>query len=264
MHILRPPTFAQADALAALIDGAERIVAFTGAGVSTECGVPDFRSPDSPWRQNKPIAYADFLATDAARRETWRRKFTMDDAYAHARPGRGHRALAHLMSIGKISTIITQNIDNLHLASGAPRERVIELHGNGSYATCLSCGRRYELAVVRAMFAAEPSAPTCTCGGFIKSATVAFGQAMPAAAMRAAQVAALDCDLCLAIGSSLVVFPAAGFPVLAQRNGAKLVILNGEPTHLDASADLVIHADIGAALAPFQGDRTRAPVASAR
>jgi NAD-dependent deacetylase len=239
-------------ALRDLVSRASTVVAFTGAGISTESGVPDFRSPDSPWMRNKPIPFDAYLASPDARREAWRRKFAMDDIYAGAKPSRGHRALASLVRSGRTPGIITQNIDGLHQASGVPADKVVELHGNGTYATCLGCGRRHELAWVRERFAASGEAPACeACGGIVKSATISFGQAMPEPAMRRAQELTLACDLFLAIGSSLVVYPAAGFPVMAARNGAKLVIVNGEPTDLDDIADVIINADIGAALQTF-------------
>jgi NAD-dependent deacetylase len=242
----------QIDDLAALVAAAETIAGFTGAGISTESGVPDFRSPDSPWMQNKPIPFDDFLASEAARREAWRRKFVMDDLYRGARPSRGHIALASLVARGKMPAVITQNIDGLHHESGIPPERVIELHGNGTYATCLSCEQRHELAAIRARFETEPNAPTCeTCGGPVKSATISFGQAMPEEAMRRAQDLARACDLFLVVGSSLVVYPAAALPVLAKQSGAALAIVNREPTPLDRIADLVIRAEIGSVLEPF-------------
>ena len=238
-----------ADGIAALhelVGRAGSVVAFTGAGISTESGVPDFRSPNSPWMRNKPIPFEAYVGSAEARREAWRRKFTMDDLYAGAQPSRGHLALASLVRAGRMPGVITQNIDGLHQAAGVPPDKVVELHGNGTYATCLSCGCRYELAWVRARFEASGEAPTCdACGGIVKSATISFGQAMPEAAMRRAQELTLSCDAFVAIGSSLVVYPAAGFPILAKRNGAKLVIVNREPTDLDDIADLVVHGDIG-------------------
>jgi NAD-dependent deacetylase len=235
--------------LAAMVRDADEIAGFTGAGISTECGVPDFRSPGSPWMANKPVPFDAFTTSAAARREAWRRKFTMDDSYAGAQPGRGHRALTALHRAGKMPHLITQNIDGLHQRSGLPAESVIEIHGNGTYAKCLACEERHELTGIRLVFEQEGEAPPCrTCGGILKSATISFGQAMPEHEMRRAAKAALSCDLFLAIGSSLVVFPAAGLPRAAQENGAKLVILNREPTALDEIADLVIHADIGEVL----------------
>ncbi|MBK9081948.1 MAG: NAD-dependent deacetylase [Rhizobiales bacterium] len=240
--------------LARWIDESEAIVAFTGAGISTESGVPDFRSPGSPWLTNMPIDFGDFVSDPAKRAEAWRRKFAMDDIYAGVRPSRGHRALAALAAAGKLDSIITQNIDNLHQASGVDPDRIVELHGNGSYARCLSCGARHELADVRRAFEATGEGPLCACGGLIKSATISFGQAMPQAEMRRAQAATLRCDLFIAIGSSLVVQPAAGFPLLAREHGARLVIVNRDPTPLDRFADLVVHAEIGAVLARYASE----------
>lgn len=234
--------------LTRLIEESRRVTVFTGAGVSTECGVPDFRSPDSPWMKFKPIDFDMFIADPLMREEAWRRKFAMDDLYAHAAPGRGHRALAGLVASGKAGAIITQNIDNLHQASGVAAERVIELHGNGSYATCLDCGKRYALRDVRAAFELTGAAPECGCGGAVKSATISFGQAMPHEPMRRARQETLACDMFLVIGSSLVVYPAAGFPQLASENGATLVIINGETTPLDHLADVVLRGDVGAIL----------------
>jgi NAD-dependent deacetylase len=239
--------------LSALLAAASRGVAFTGAGISTECGIPDFRSPGGLWTQNRPINFDEFLASQDARNEAWRRKFAMEDKFQAAKPGRGHRALASLVARGKLSAVITQNIDNLHQLSGVPSQKVIELHGNGSYAHCLDCRTRYELDWVRERFDAEGGvAPCCTaCSGPVKSATISFGQSMPEDEMRRAEAETLSSDLFLAIGSSLVVWPAAGFPALAKRNGAKLVILNREPTDLDDIADLVVREDIGDVLDPF-------------
>jgi NAD-dependent deacetylase len=235
-----------------LLEGASAIVPFTGAGISTECGIPDFRSPGGIWTKNQPIYFDDFLASQDAREEAWRRRFAMDEYFVKAKPGRGHRALASLYRAGKVPGLITQNIDNLHQESGVAPSHVVELHGNTTYATCLDCAKRYELQWVKDKFAAGANcAPDCACGGFIKTATVSFGQAMPEDAMRRAEELSTNCDVFLAIGSSLVVWPAAGFPVRAKRSGAALVIINREPTDHDEIADLVIRGDIGAALAPF-------------
>lgn len=239
-------------ALRACLGVCDRALAFTGAGLSTECGIPDFRSKDSAWRRHPPIPFKEFVADPQARALAWRRKFAMDDLTAGAQPGRGHRALARLMDSGIVRSIVTQNIDGMHQAAGAQAERIIELHGNGGYATCLSCGARHELQDVRPRFEASGQAPECLCGGPVKSATVSFGQPMPQEALGAARNASLDCDLFIAIGTSLVVYPAASLPMLAKENGAALVIVNGEATPLDAKADLVLRGDIGAMLAPFE------------
>jgi NAD-dependent deacetylase len=236
-------------ALARMIADARNAVAFTGAGISTESGIPDFRSPGGIWTKNKPIPFGEFLALAEARRETWRRKFATHPTIAEATPNAGHRALAKLVEQGRMSAVITQNIDGLHQASGVPGDKVIELHGNTTYAVCLDCRRRYELDWVREIFAADEQLPMCTeCGGYIKTATISFGQAMPEAEMERARAATLAADLFIVLGSSLVVYPAAGFPLLAKRNGARLVIVNRDPTEQDELADLVIHAEIGATM----------------
>ncbi len=231
--------------LADLIGNATRIVALTGAGISTECGVPDFRSPDSPWRRHPPIPHGEWLSSPAVRAEAWRRKFIMDDIYAGAGPGRTHRALARLADQGKLLSVVTQNIDGLHQAAGLSPARLVELHGNGTYAHCLSCGTRYDLVPLRRTFEATGIAPDCACGGLVKSATVAFGQPIPEQAIARAKAAALGCDLFLALGSSLVVRPAATFPLIAKRNGAVLALVNREPTPLDGEADLLVRGDVG-------------------
>jgi NAD-dependent deacetylase len=239
--------------LRALIDEARVVVPFTGAGISTECGIPDFRSPGGIWTRMRPIDFSDFVASEEARDESWRRRFAMEEQFGKAVPGRGHRALASLYHGGKSPGVVTQNIDNLHQASGIAAEHVVELHGNTTYATCLDCARRFELPWVRERFEVSGGkAPPCPeCSGYIKTATVSFGQSMPEAAMRRAEQLTLSADLFVAIGSSLVVWPAAGFPVMAKRNGARLVIVNREETELDDAADLVIRHDIGAVLEPF-------------
>jgi NAD-dependent deacetylase len=235
-----------------LIEGADKIVPFTGAGISTECGIPDFRSPGGLWTKNQPIPFDLYMANPDMRREAWRRRFAMDANFVRAKPGRGHLALASLYRAGKVPALVTQNIDNLHQASGIAPQDIVELHGNTTYATCLECGERYELPWIREKFDANGQrAPDCSCGGVIKTATVSFGQAMPAEPMRRAEALASDCDLFLAIGSSLVVWPAARFPLMAKRNGSVLVIINREPTEFDDIADFVVRNDIGDALAPF-------------
>lgn len=236
-------------ALARLIDGARHAVIFTGAGISTESGIPDFRSPGGIWTRMAPIDFADFLASEAARRETWRRRFALEETLKAACPNRGHRAVAELVRRGTAAAIITQNIDGLHQESGIPEEQVIELHGNTTYAACLDCATRYELAEMRDRFERDGEAPRCArCDGFIKTATISFGQAMPQAAMRRAERATLAADLFIVLGSSLVVYPAAGFPQLAKESGARLAIVNREPTGLDGIADLVLNRPIGETL----------------
>lgn len=241
-------------ALAQLIDRAHRAVVFTGAGISTESGIPDFRSPGGIWTSMAPIDFTDFLASEEARRETWRRRFDSDATMRSARPNRGHRAVAELVRRGTATAIVTQNIDGLHQASGVDEDRVVELHGNTTYAHCLDCAQRYELGALRSAFERDGAAPRCgECGGFVKTATISFGQAMPVQAMRRAQALTMAADLFIVAGSSLVVYPAAAFPELAKRNGAALVIVNREPTGLDGIADLVLNRAIGATLGAATG-----------
>jgi NAD-dependent protein deacetylase/lipoamidase len=238
-----------------MIAAAKTIVPFTGAGISTETGIPDFRSPGGLWTRNRPIAFDEFVASSEARHEAWRRRFAMEPVFAAARPGRGHRALASLYKAGKIPAVITQNIDNLHQMSGFAADHVVELHGNTTYARCIGCGQAYDLSWVKQRFDAEGAAPDCTiCEEPIKTATISFGQSMPEDEMRRAAELAQHCDLFLAIGSSLVVWPAAGFPLMAKNSGARLVIINNEPTDQDDIADLVIRYDIGETLGPFVGN----------
>ena len=240
---------AKIEELRRLIDASRRAVVFTGAGISTESGIPDFRSPGGVWTRYSPIQYQDFVSSHEARVETWRRKF--DDSYGFdgAEPNRGHRAVEKLVRAEKVSAVITQNTDGLHLASGIPEDKVIELHGNSTYASCLDCGLRHEMEPIKEAFLADGTTPVCTdCGGHVKGATISFGQPMPDFPMRRAQEETLACDLFMAIGSSLQVYPAAGFPQVASQNGATLVILNREATGLDSLADLVLNLEIGPAL----------------
>jgi NAD-dependent deacetylase len=226
-----------------------RAVIFTGAGISTESGIPDFRSPGGIWTKMAPIDFQDFMASPAMRKEAWRRRFAMDETFETVKPNAGHHAVATLVARGVASHVITQNIDNLHQESGVPDGKVIEVHGNTRYAKCLECGQRVELAPIRAYFEAYGEPPECqACGGIVKTATISFGQAMPEAEMARAEKAARECDLFIVLGSSLVVYPAAALPLTAKRNGAKLAIVNREATEQDGYADLAIRAEIGPTL----------------
>jgi NAD-dependent deacetylase len=232
--------------LARMIDNARRVVVFTGAGISTESGIPDFRSPGGVWSRMKPITFQEFVGSEDKRREAWTRNFTGAAGWNRGSPNAGHAAVARLIARGKATAVITQNVDNLHQASGVPADQVIELHGNASYAACLTCGERHELADLKGPFMDHGVIPTCrACGGLVKSAVIAFGQPMPLEAMSRAEEETLDCDLFLVLGSSLAVYPAAGFPLMAKRNTAKLAIVNREPTDQDRFADLVLHDEIG-------------------
>ena len=229
-----------------LIGEAQRIVAFTGAGISTESGIPDFRGPNGIWNKVTPIDFSEFVRSEDARRESWRRKLGGVDGMKNAEPNAGHLALASLYRMGKLSHIITQNVDGLHQVSGVPDDAVIELHGNSQYAKCIGCEKRYELDEVREIFLPDETVPYCDeCGRPIKTATISFGQAMPEREMRRAEEAVIGCDLFIVLGSSLVVYPAAAFPRFAKQNGSKLVIINNQPTDLDPFCDLVVSRGIG-------------------
>ena len=243
------------DELAAMVAAARRILFFTGAGISTESGIPDFRSPGTGlWSQMKPIPFQDFIASDEVRQESWRRRFTSERTLESAKPNKGHLSIARLVEEGRCQAVITQNVDNLHQDSGVPAEQVIELHGNASYAKCLNCGLRCEIADLEQQFQRLGRVEPCaSCGGIVKAATISFGQAMPEREMGRAQEAVAHCDLMVVAGSSLVVYPAAAFPETAKVLGAQLAILNREPTPLDPIADLLVHGEIGPTLAYVVG-----------
>ncbi len=232
--------------LASLIRISRRTVVFTGAGMSTESGIPDFRSPGGIWTKMMPVEFQDYVRDPEARRVSWQRRFEMEETWNAVQPNDGHRAVAELVAQGRVSHVITQNIDALHQAAGAPDAAVIELHGNTRYAKCLDCGLRVEIPDIRAYFEAHGEAPDCAaCGGIVKTATISFGQPMPQDEMLRAEAATLACELMLVMGSSLAVYPAAGFPLMAKRAGARLAILNRDETPQDGFADLVVNAGIG-------------------
>lgn len=237
-----------------MIRAAKRAVCFTGAGISTESGIPDFRSPGGMWSRVPPIDFREFIASEEMRREAWRRKLVTDRAMRAAQPNRGHRAVARLVADGVCACVITQNIDGLHQRSGVPDDKMVELHGNSTYAACLGCGLRHELDPILAAFEENGTLPLCThCGGMVKTATISFGQRMPLRAVERAEQEALACDLFIVLGSSLVVFPAANLPRMAKLHGARLVIVNREATEQDDTADLVIRAEIGPTLGEVLG-----------
>lgn len=243
-----------AERLAELLGQSRRVVAFTGAGISTGSGIPDFRSPGGLWTRMQPIDFQEFICSADARRRSWRLKIELDTELAGAIPNRGHRAVAELVRRGKCPAVITQNVDGLHQRAGVPDGLMIELHGNGTFAMCLDCHKRYELPPLLDAFRRDETLPVCTaCGGIVKPATISFGQPMPEEAMRRAEEETLNCDLFLAIGSSLVVYPAAGFPLLAARMGAELAIINRDPTDVDEYAAFVSHGDISAVLGAAVG-----------
>ena len=228
------------------IEEAKKIVIFTGAGISTESGIPDFRGPQGVWKTNSPIYFQDFIASEEIRRGSWERKFSDQDIIKKAKPNVGHFAVAKIINTHQSAYLITQNVDNLHQDAGVPEDKITEIHGNASYASCLDCEARYELAPIKQAFLADGIIPYCdSCEGMVKTATISFGQPMPEEEMQIAQSKTMECDLFIAIGTSLQVYPAAGFPKLAKELSAKLIIINNQPTGLDPIADLVIHEQIG-------------------
>ena len=232
--------------LSQYIDEANNIVIFTGAGISTESGIPDFRGPQGVWKTNTPIYFQDFIGSEEVRKDSWKRKFSGQDIIKKAKPNIGHLAVAEVINKHESAYLITQNVDNLHQDAGVPDDKITEIHGNAHYASCLDCGIRYELNSIKKAFLENETVPYCdSCGGIIKTATISFGQPMPEEGMQIAQRKTLGCDLFITIGTSLVVYPAAGFPKLAKEIGAKLIIINNEPTDFDPIADLVIHEQIG-------------------
>jgi NAD-dependent deacetylase len=237
-----------------LIARSSRIVGFTGAGISTESGIPDFRSPNGIWATNRMIDYGEFINSRAGRIEYWRQKVLMWPEMRDAQPNAGHRAFVELERRDRLRAMITQNIDGLHQRAGNRSDLVIELHGTTAEAVCLTCGDRIPMdEAVKRVEEGDP-APECDhCGGLLKPATISFGQAMPAREMQLAAEAAKDCDVFLAAGSSLVVYPAAALPELAKRYGAALIIINRTPTPMDAIADLVINDEIGKTLPKLIG-----------
>ncbi|NRG18496.1 NAD-dependent deacetylase [Rhizobiales bacterium] len=230
--------------LRAHLGRAKRGIGFTGAGISTDSGIPDFRSPGGIWERYRPIEFDEFLTSEEARLEDWRRRFEMIDTIRKAEPNAGHLFLTRRVEEGRFSLVVTQNIDGLHQKAGLSHENLVELHGNGTYATCLDCGCRRELDDLRATVEAG-RAPRCVdCGGLIKAAVVSFGQGMPETELARAAEGTESCDFFLVLGSSLQVQPAASLPILAKRAGATLAIVNREATPIDDLADVLIRAPI--------------------
>lgn len=227
------------------------IVALTGAGISTESGIPDFRSPGGIWSQRAPVQYQDFLTFEESRMEDWDRRFEMLSFFEKADPNNAHLALSNLCASGQLDVLITQNVDGLHQRSGFPEERLIELHGNSTYATCLECGTDAALED-QADLVKHGISPTCSkCGGLLKAAVISFGQSMPQQALQRAATAAQSCGTFLVLGSSLVVYPAAQLPMLAVQNGAELVILNNDDTPLDSIASTLVRTPLSETFAEF-------------
>ncbi|MEK7714281.1 MAG: NAD-dependent deacylase [candidate division NC10 bacterium] len=246
--------------LAELFARARRPVVFTGAGVSTESGIPDFRSPGGVWDRYDPseLTYQNFVGSLTGRRKYWEVGRATYPVIRAAKPNPAHLALAELHRMGRLDCCITQNVDNLHQAAGLPPEKVIELHGNATRARCLECGAAFTRDEVHEWLAVGDDVPVCpACGGIVKPATVLFGEAMPAREVEEAERRSRASDLFVVVGSSLVVYPAAYMPVHAKQAGATLVIVNLAPTPLDARADLVIHGKAGEIMAAvLEGVRT--------
>lgn len=236
------------------IRAASRILGFSGAGISTESGVADFRSPNGVWARNRTVYFEEFVSDEAARTEAWRQKVESWPEMRDALPNAGHRTFVELHRRGQLAAMITQNIERLHQRSGLPSEMVLELHGTMTEAMCLTCDDRIDMNEAVARVDAGEKAPKCReCGELLKPATISFGQNLPQEVLLAAHQAAESCDLFLAVGSSLVVHPAASLPVVAQRRGARLIIINRDKTPLDAAADLVIRGEIGSILPALAG-----------
>lgn len=234
--------------LAEWLTGAREGVAFTGAGISTDSGLSDFRSPGGIWERNAPVMYDEFLASRDARARYWAMRVKLHHELTRAKPNAGHTALARLEELGRLAAVVTQNIDGLHQDAGS--RRVIEIHGTARVVACVGCGKEWPPGEVVARVQAGDDAPDCSeCGEPLKSKTISFGQMMPADAMYEAAALSKRADVYLAIGSSLVVEPAASLPRLAKESGAKLVILNRTETPLDRWADLVIREPIGETMA---------------
>lgn len=243
---------AQIDQLVALAASRRRIVAFTGAGISTESGIPDYRGPDGAWKRVTPLTAKNFRDDPATRASYWERRRSGYHVMADAQPNAGHLALARLEAAGRLLAIITQNIDGLHQKAGNDPTRVIELHGTTHELYCTSCGTRYAGAEIQDWLAAHPGIPVCrVCGGDIRPATILFGEQLTPAVWAAAVTTVEAADLLLVVGSSLVVSPAASLPRLARQRGIPLAIVNNDPTALDSLSTVTIHATAGPVLSAF-------------
>jgi len=236
----------KADEFAARIRESDQIVVFTGAGISTESGIPDFRSPGGIWTRYRPVTFQEYMTSESARIEAWKRRLDGWEQYRNAKPNVGHYFVQALSVKEKLIGLITQNVDGLHSVAGVPDEKIVELHGSNRKILCMSCTKEFEPEPIINSLVGDFASPKCdTCGGILKSATVSFGQAMPEEAMRVAQGWTEQAKVFIVMGSSLQVQPAASFPVLAKRNGALLAIINREDGPLDDIADFVHHGAIG-------------------
>ena len=232
--------------LSDLIGEAKSIVILTGAGISTESGVPDFRSPGGLWEQFRIVEYDEYISSEEARIEDWHRRFYMADQIGQVEPNIGHTKIADWINMGKCECLVTQNVDGLHHRGGAPLDKIIEIHGNATTASCISCGEQHSIELCRTLFEATGESPKCqACDGLVKADIVMFGETMPVKKTAAAFKIAESADLFIAIGTSLVVNPAAGLPLHAKHNGSKFAIINRDSTELDRFADCVVNSEIG-------------------
>jgi NAD-dependent deacetylase len=233
------------------IVASKRVIVFSGAGLSTESGIPDFRSPGGVWDRYNPedFYFQNFLASEASREKYWQMATEMYDPIKKAQPNQAHLAIAELEKLDRLDCVITQNIDGLHFKAGNSEEKVIQLHGTTIFVSCLSCKKRYDRDEIQKRIKEGQKAPRCDdCGGLLKPATISFGQSMPEKETEEAYHRSSLCDLFIVVGSSLVVQPAASMPLVAKRNGAKLVIINRDPTSFDDMADLVVHGEAGSTM----------------
>ena len=236
---------------AELIRRSKNILVFSGAGLSTESGIPDFRSPGGLWEKYNPsdFIYQRLLTDEKAREKYWRMSTEFYDMMNNAQPNRAYLAINELENMGKLLAIVTQNVDHLHHKAGNSPDKIIEIHGTAFSVSCQNCGRKYDRAEIERHLKAEFKVPYCNdCSGFLKPDTISFGQSMPADKMSLSFKYAAESDLCIVLGSSLVVYPAAAVPERAVESGAKLMIINRDITHLDRSADLAIHDSLSKAL----------------
>lgn len=237
---------------AAKIRESDEIVVFTGAGISTESGIPDFRSPGGIWTRYRPVTFQEYMTSESARIEAWKRRLDGWEQYRAAKPNVGHYFIQALSMKEKLIGLITQNVDGLHSVAGVPDDKIVELHGSNRKILCMSCTKEFAPEPIINSLVGDFASPKCdSCGGILKSATVSFGQAMPEQAMRIAQDWTEQAKVFIVMGSSLQVQPAASFPVVAKRNGALLAIINREEGPLDGLADFVHHGAIGEFCAKF-------------
>jgi NAD-dependent deacetylase len=232
---------------AELIRNSKKILVFTGAGISTESGIPDFRSPGGIWSRYNPSDFylQNIISSELSRIKYWEMSSEYYQVMKNALPNQAHHALKHLEDAGKLSAVVTQNIDRLHHRAGNSPEKIIEIHGTAFLVSCLTCGKIYERDEIEERIRTGDMPPYCAnCSGILKPATISFGQVMPEKEMDEAIKRAMQCDLCIVLGSSLVVYPAASIPAYAVDSGAGLIVINRDRTPLDHKADIVINDSI--------------------